>query len=81
MNVWKMEGRGGEGSERWVHGEVKGEGEEKKERERKVRGNKREVRNKDQSTTQVKMRSGNDNKSMCGAAADRTQQLTALYFT
>ena len=32
-------GEGGEGSERWVHGEVKGEGEEK-ERDRKVRGNK-----------------------------------------
>ena len=30
---------GGEGRERWVHGEVNGEGEEK-ERDRKVRGKK-----------------------------------------
>ena len=28
-----------------------------------------------------KIRRGNDNRPMCGGVADRTQQLTALYFT
>ena len=38
-------------------------------------------REKGQSTTKVRMRNGNDNRPMCGAVADRTEQLTVLYFT